>query len=29
MISGIPTEMLWLVALFIMLMSGFLAAAED
>jgi hypothetical protein len=29
MISGIPTEMLWLVALFIMLMAGFLAAAEE
>jgi hypothetical protein len=28
MISGIPTEMLWLVAVFIMLMAGFLAAAE-
>ena len=25
MISGIPTEMLWLVAVFIMLMAGFLA----
>jgi len=29
MISGIPTDMLWLVALFIMLMAGFLAAAEE
>jgi hypothetical protein len=29
MISGIPTEMLWLVALLIMLMAGFLAAAEE
>jgi hypothetical protein len=29
MISAIPTEMLWLVALFIMLMAGFLAAAEE
>jgi len=29
MISGIPTEMLWLVAIFIMLMAGFLAAAEE
>jgi hypothetical protein len=29
MISGIPTEMLWLVAVFIMLMAGFLAAAEE
>jgi len=27
MISGIPTEMLWLVAVFIVLMAGFLAAA--
>jgi hypothetical protein len=29
MISGIPTEMLWPLALFIMLMAGFLAAAEE
>jgi hypothetical protein len=29
MISGIPTEMLWLAAVFIMLMAGFLAAAEE
>jgi hypothetical protein len=29
MISGIPTEMMWLVAVFIMLMAGFLAAAEE
>jgi hypothetical protein len=29
MISGIPTEILWLVAVFIMLMAGFLAAAEE
>jgi hypothetical protein len=29
MISGIPTEMLWLAAVFIMLMAGFLAAAEQ
>jgi hypothetical protein len=29
MISGIPTEMLWLVAVFIMLMAGFLASAEE
>ena len=29
MISGIPIEMLWLVAVFIMLMAGFLAAAEE
>jgi hypothetical protein len=29
MISGIPTEVVWLVALFIMLMAGFLAAAEE
>jgi hypothetical protein len=29
MISSIPTEMLWLVAVFIMLMAGFLAAAEE
>jgi len=29
MISGIPTEMLWLAAVFIMLMACFLAAAEE
>ncbi len=29
MISGIPIEMLWLVVVFIMLMAGFLAAAEE
>jgi len=29
MISGIPTEMMWLVVVFIMLMACFLAAAED
>jgi hypothetical protein len=28
-ISGIPTELLWLTAAFIMLMAGFLAAAEE
>jgi hypothetical protein len=28
-ISGIPTELLWLAAVFIMLMAGFLAAAEE
>jgi hypothetical protein len=29
LISGIPTEILWLAAVFIMLMAGFLAAAEE
>jgi hypothetical protein len=29
MISGIPMEILWLAAVFIMLMAGFLAAAEE
>jgi hypothetical protein len=29
MISGIPTEILWLAAVFIMLVAGFLAAAEE
>jgi hypothetical protein len=29
MISGIPIEMLWLAAVLIMLMAGFLAAAEE
>jgi hypothetical protein len=29
MISGIPTEILCLAAVFIMLMAGFLAAAEE
>jgi hypothetical protein len=29
MISGIPTEILWLAAVFIMLMAAFLAAAEE
>jgi hypothetical protein len=29
MISGIPIEILWLAAVFIMLMAGFLAAAEE
>jgi hypothetical protein len=29
MIFGIPTEMLWLVGVFIMLMAGFLASAEE
>jgi hypothetical protein len=29
MISGIPTEILWLAAVFIMLMAGFLAAAGE
>jgi len=29
MISGIPTELMWLVVVFIMLMAGFLAAAEE
>jgi len=29
MISGIPTELMWLVVVFIMLMAGFLAAPEE
>jgi hypothetical protein len=29
MISSIPTDMMWLVVVFIMLMACFLAAAEE